>query len=520
MVGTTTANGASKLQVDAGTTNNANAGTFRNDSTSAYATTDGGINTALSISSTGTNAAQAVGIQFSLTKTGETGAISEIGAIREGNGLSGLVFRTRDAATGRNERLRIDSSGRVGIGTSSPTTKLEVHDGSGTSAQVVKINSGGVGLLSIQSGTNTDSRIEFGDSANDDAGYIYYENDNEVMRFGVNANERMRIDSSGNVGIGVTSVSSSRRVEIKQPSSYSAAVRILADGNGNDGDIEWFSGLSQYGLGVTQGTDAIRLRRDNAELMRLASAGQIGLGGANYGTSGQVITSNGSGSAPTWQDAGGGAWNLISTVNASGASTVNLTGIDNTYSSYAIKMTDATIVPGSSGRFIYCQFLISNSVSSSSGFYANRQEYSADYDMNDDLDGSQGNPSLSGQQACIGLKAPGNNYFTKYNGAPYCELTNEIGQAANKISMEMVLMNPGVSYGSHAFWWHALTNEEGWASSRTKFRHCDGNGLHYVNTSSPNSTSGSAISGVRFTVNRNDNSAGTITGKFQLYGIS
>ena len=36
------------------------------------------------------------------------------------------------------------------------------------------------------------------------------------------------------------------------------------------------------------------------ERLRIASAGQIGLGGANYGTSGQVILSNGSGSAPTW----------------------------------------------------------------------------------------------------------------------------------------------------------------------------------------------------------------------------
>ena len=38
----------------------------------------------------------------------------------------------------------------------------------------------------------------------------------------------------------------------------------------------------------------------------VSSSGQIGLGGANYGTAGQVITSNGSGSAPTWQDAAGG----------------------------------------------------------------------------------------------------------------------------------------------------------------------------------------------------------------------
>ncbi|NHK40045.1 hypothetical protein FJR75_11360 [Thermus thermophilus] len=37
--------------------------------------------------------------------------------------------------------------------------------------------------------------------------------------------------------------------------------------------------------------------------MRITSTGALGLSGANYGTSGQVLTSNGSGSAPTWQTA-------------------------------------------------------------------------------------------------------------------------------------------------------------------------------------------------------------------------
>jgi hypothetical protein len=38
----------------------------------------------------------------------------------------------------------------------------------------------------------------------------------------------------------------------------------------------------------------------------IGSSGQLGIAGANYGTSGQVLTSNGSGSAPSWQTAGGG----------------------------------------------------------------------------------------------------------------------------------------------------------------------------------------------------------------------
>jgi len=42
------------------------------------------------------------------------------------------------------------------------------------------------------------------------------------------------------------------------------------------------------------------------ERFAIGPAGQIGLGGANYGDSGQVLTSNGSSSAPTWQTVSGG----------------------------------------------------------------------------------------------------------------------------------------------------------------------------------------------------------------------
>ena len=43
------------------------------------------------------------------------------------------------------------------------------------------------------------------------------------------------------------------------------------------------------------------------ERFRFASAGQFGIGGANYGTAGQVLTSGGASAAPTWAAAGGGS---------------------------------------------------------------------------------------------------------------------------------------------------------------------------------------------------------------------
>ena len=73
-------------------------------------------------------------------------------------------------------------------------------------------------------------------------------------------------------------------------------------------------------------TDSGRLRildqsgSSGVERFAIGPAGQIGLSGANYGTSGQVLTSNGSGSAPTWQTVssiGAGATDKISEGNTS-----------------------------------------------------------------------------------------------------------------------------------------------------------------------------------------------------------
>ena len=52
--------------------------------------------------------------------------------------------------------------------------------------------------------------------------------------------------------------------------------------------------------GVAVGTDSIDLSIAGASKFKVGSAGQLGIGGANYGTSGQVLKSGGASAAPTW----------------------------------------------------------------------------------------------------------------------------------------------------------------------------------------------------------------------------
>jgi len=116
--------------------------------------------------------------------------------------------------TGQTERMRIDSSGKVGINTTSPQRFLHItgNDGaSGTTAgnsdsQLFIDNAGGNGAMIEFGASNTGAgRIQFSDEDSTNQGKIEYFHSSDHMQFSTNASERMRIDSSGQVSIGSTS---------------------------------------------------------------------------------------------------------------------------------------------------------------------------------------------------------------------------------------------------------------------------------------------------------------------------
>jgi len=196
---------------------------------------------------------------------------------------SDLILTNRAAAalivgTNNTERMRVDSSGNVGIGTDSPSSLL-----AGGRNLVVGSGSGEAGMTIYSSATNY-GNIYFADGTSGSApyaGYIEYNHTNNFMRFGANASEAMRIDSSGNVGIGVSALetTSSTRTALTIDNSFFAW--------GRDSYNE--AGVAQGSYRNSAGNDEYRTTGVAASQVAF-SAGTINLQVAASGTNGNTIS--------------------------------------------------------------------------------------------------------------------------------------------------------------------------------------------------------------------------------------
>ena len=127
-----------------------------------------------------------------------------------------LILRTNGASS-LSEKMRITDAGRVGIGTSSPDNNLEIFTNSGDQGITIKSTGNTSSALIFDAVRNANSAISVvggqwngtrvadmifyagADYTNKDDGYIVFRTSSAD-----NIAERMRIDSSGNVGIGVS----------------------------------------------------------------------------------------------------------------------------------------------------------------------------------------------------------------------------------------------------------------------------------------------------------------------------
>ena len=191
--------------------------------------------------------------------------------VENGRSANTLTFY----ANSGGERMRIDSSGNVGIKntvmssfSNLPATDLVV--GAGTT------DSG----ITIYSGTTHGSNIAFADAPSGNGrnqGIIQYHHNGDYMRFFTSASEKMRILSDGKVGIGTTSPNA--ELEIKADTPEIRIDSTASSGRNykihSDGDELYLEGIGSsgsfkigedgtYGVNIDLGSGVVTVGKTNA----------------------------------------------------------------------------------------------------------------------------------------------------------------------------------------------------------------------------------------------------------------
>jgi hypothetical protein len=204
------------------------------------------------------------------------------------SGADPLVF-----STSGTERMRVDSSGNVGIGTTSPSgaggTKNLLVESNGITIIKANTSSTTTGTARFDYGTGTANSYLIS-ALNDNSGSPYYQLaggsavltsytdiTTHIWRNTGGGTEYMRIASSGNVGIATSSPSA--KLQIIGSTTISSQANVAAViGSGVTSELLLGSTNGNTPFVASQGAYPLTFFTNAAERMRIDSSGNVGIG--------------------------------------------------------------------------------------------------------------------------------------------------------------------------------------------------------------------------------------------------
>jgi hypothetical protein len=187
-------------------------------------------------------------------------------SITAGSEAASLIFSTQTGGASVSEQMRLTSTG-LGIGTSSPANKLHVvYGGSAVGAQFTA--SAGYAQMQLTAA-----------GANQNAYYTFNVNGSGKGIIQINATDVLTLDSSGNLGLGVTPTAQSNYAvfDLKGRESAQAAIISFFTSDGTKtGAIQ--SDTTYGALLAAGGARPIAFFTNSSERARIDSSGNFGIG--------------------------------------------------------------------------------------------------------------------------------------------------------------------------------------------------------------------------------------------------